>query len=159
MAAVFTPCTGVVGIVRDGCDPEDNFFVSVSGASGDLIDSAIVTNMSLELSGNYQFLHTLNDFIYAYSFGDRIGSLNIGGVGFAKPCNGAKGSLLKAYEWYKANRISRATQIMTIVLRDSASSGTFLGFLTGMKLDASSGDDAIGAVGHWSMRFEILPEN
>jgi hypothetical protein len=158
MASVFTPCSGVVGVVREGCSETDNFFISVSGGSGDLVDSAIVTNMSLELSGNYQFLHTLNDFIYAYSFGDRIGTLQIGGVGFAKPCSGSKGTLVKAYEWYKSNRISRATNILTIVLRDSESTGTFLGFLTGMKLDVTN-ESETGAIGHWSMRFEILPEN
>lgn len=156
MAAVFTPCSGVIGIVRENCDETDNFFISISGASGDLLDNAIVTNMSLELSGNYQFLHTLNDFIYAYAFGDRIGTLNVGGVGFAKPCEGKKGSLLNAYEWYKSNRIAVSTQIMTIILRDSVATGTFVGFLTGMRLDANT-DSEIGAIGHWSMRFELIP--
>jgi hypothetical protein len=159
MALVFTPCSGAVGIVREGCSDTDNFFLSVAGGGSDLIDSAIITSMSLELSGNYQFLHTLNDFIYAYSFGDRIGTLNVSGVGFARACSGGKGALLKTYEWYKTNRISRATQILTIVIRDSESSGTFLGFLTGMRLDASSGENDVNGLGHWSMRFELIPEN
>lgn len=157
MAIVFTPCAGVVGIVREGCEDTDNFFLSIDGDGGPLVDSAIVTAFSLEHSGNYQFLHTLNDFIYAYSFGDRIGTLNVSGVGFTNPCDGVKGSLLKAYEWYKANRISKAQKALSIEIKDSASSAVFLGFLTGVRLDATTNDD-IGAIGYWSMRFEIIPE-
>lgn len=151
MAIVFTPCAGAVGIVREGCSDTDHLSIDIPGFEG------IITSLSLELSGNYQFLHTLNDFIYVYSFGDRIGTLNVSGVGFTKTCDGGKGSLLKVYEYYKDKRISKAKSAMTIVIRDSEATGTFFGFLTGARIDATS-DTAVGPLGYWSLRFELLPE-
>lgn len=153
MAIVFTPCAGAVGIVREGCSDTDHLSITIPGFEG------IITSMSLELSGNYQFLHTLNDFIYVYAFGDRIGVFNVSGVGFTKPCDGGKGSLMKVYEYYKEKRIADPSQAvaMKIVIKDSEATGTFFGFLTGARIDATS-DSAVGPLGYWSLRFELLPE-
>jgi hypothetical protein len=154
MAIVFTPCAGAVAIVREGCDETDHMLVTI----GDNFNS-IITSLSLELSGNYQFLHTLNDFIYVYSFGDRIGVLNVSGVGFTNSCGGSgdKGAIMGAYEYYKKERIAVSERALKIVLEDSKAKGTFLGFLTGMRVDVTA-DTPVGPLGYWSMRFELLPE-
>jgi hypothetical protein len=151
MAIAFTPCAGAVAISRDGCDPADHMIITLGSEF-----NSIITSLSLELSGNYQFLHTLNDFIYVYSFGDRIGVLNVSGVGFTNPC-GEKGAIMESYEYYKTERIAKSERAITITLEDSKAKGTFLGFLTGMRVDVTS-DTAVGPLGYWSMRFELLPE-
>lgn len=152
MAVAFTPCAGAVEILREGCDDSDHLFILIPGFEG------IITSLSVELSGNYQFLHTLNDFIYVYSFGDRIGTLNVSGVGFTHPCAGGKGSLMEVYKYYKERRIGGASgAAMTIVIQDSKEQGIFHGFLTGARIDATS-DTAVGPIGYWSLRFEVLPE-
>lgn len=151
MAIVFTPCSGAVALSREGCDEADHMIITVDGGF-----NSIITSLSLELSGNYQFLHTLNDFIYVYSFGERIGVLNLNGVGFTKPC-ADKGAIMDAYTYYKRNRISQSAKALEIVVEDSKAKGTFLGFLTGMRIDVTS-DTAVGPLGYWSMRFELLPE-
>lgn len=152
MAIALTPCAGAVALVREGCDPADHMIITIDGGF-----NSIITSLSLELSGNYQFLHTLNDFIYVYSFGDRIGVLNVNGVGFTKPCEG-KGAIMETYNpYYKENRIAVSQRALKIVIEDSKAKGTFLGFLTGMRIDVSS-DTAVGPLGYWSMRFELLPE-
>lgn len=153
MAIAFTPCAGAVAIVREGCDEADHMIITIDGG----FDS-IITSFSLELSGNYQFLHTLNDFIYVYSFGERIGVLNLNGVGFTKPCGSDKGAIMEVYNpYYKDNRISQSANPLKIVIEDSKTKGTFMGFLTGMRIDVTS-DTAVGPLGYWSLRFELLPE-
>jgi hypothetical protein len=42
-----------------------------------------VTGVVLEMQGNYQFLHTLDNFVYYYSFGDRVGEMIVSGIGLS----------------------------------------------------------------------------
>lgn len=151
---VFKPCNGAAEIKRD-CDANSFLQIDADGLS----EQAIITGMTLELSGNYQFLHTLNDLIYFYAFGDRVGTLNLTGLGFVAPCaNATKGAILTIYdEYYIRKRAAKSGgEAMQIVLKDSASQITLWGFLTGMRIDVT--DSQMGTVGYWTLRFEVIPE-
>jgi hypothetical protein len=155
MTLAFTPCTGAVSVAREGCTNADVFAIRVNGSE----INAIITGMSLEMSGNYQFLHTVNDFIYFYSFGDRVGQLTINGIGFVSPCKGEeKGPIMTLYDYYMTNRASkRRGKAMPVTLADgSGHVKTFHGFLTGMRLDVNDG--ALGTVGYWTLRFDVIPQ-
>lgn len=159
---VFSPCAGVVAYTPTNCDG-DSRFLSVSVANRNLLDNALVTGVSVALSGNYQFLHTVNNFIYFYAFGDRISTLNISGMGFIKPCAGAnnnnkKTQLQSIYDFYLTNRAAKSiTRPLDIVLAGTGG-GTanfkFVGYLTGMTIDIKT-VDSMGTVGFWNMRFEV----
>jgi hypothetical protein len=154
MTLYLSPCSGAAVVQRPHCDSTEIFSIKVDK---DVID-AVITGMSLELSGNYQFLHTVNDFIYFYAFGDRVGQLSISGIGFVKPCgDGSKGPILKLYDYYLKNRASkRGGKAVKVTLKDSSGEKTFHGFLTGMRLDVNDG--TIGTVGYWTLRFDVIPQ-
>lgn len=158
MPQVFAPCTGAVEVVRSDCKPEDFLLVTVNDEK--ITETFIVTGVSLEMTGNYQFLHTVNDFVYFYAFGDRVGTLNISGVSFIKSCpqNTKTGSrFLTTYKYYLRNRAAvRGGKAVTVTLATPDDQVTFYGFLVGMRIDAA--DSALGPIGHWTMRFDVLPQ-
>jgi hypothetical protein len=47
---------------------------------------SIITGFKVQLKGGVQFLHTLNDFIYVYTFGERMGQVTISGISFYQDC-------------------------------------------------------------------------
>lgn len=83
--SIFTQCDGVVARLPVTCNNDTLLFkISFDGEQIYLP----VTGFALEMGGNYQFLHTVSDFIYFYSFGDRISELNITGMAFIRrACN------------------------------------------------------------------------
>ena len=160
---MLTPCVGAVGIVRTagGCGGIKILSVSVDGEQL----NAIVTGVTLEMSGNYQFLHTLNDLVYFYSFGDRVGSLIVTGIGFTNYalCGGTnglvdRGPILKVYDYYQQKKaVKSGGKAMSVVLESGDGQTVKLwGFLTGMRIDVT--DSQMGAIGYWTMRFEVLPQ-
>lgn len=154
MALIFTPCSGAVEIARPDCPSTQVLTITVDGVPLSLI----VTGMTLEMSGNYQFLHTLNDFVYFYAFGDRVGSLSLTGLGFIQPCQASsKGTILQAYDYYLRKRSATSgNKALNLVLTGAGSALKLWGFLTGMRIDVT--DSQMGVVGYWTMRFEVLPQ-
>lgn len=158
MAAVFSPCTGVVAITQRGC-PEGQQFLSIQVDGTNMYDNGLITGVSIALSGNYQFLHTVSNFIYLYAFGDRISVLNLTGMGFIRACTGTeKTQLQKIYDFYTSNRVSKKTPPMNIVISGSGegvANFKFIGYLTGMNIDLKN-SDPFGTVGFWNMKFEAV---
>lgn len=154
---VFTPCTGGVEIFRPHCSQSDFLLINIDGLN--FTGTYIVNGVTLELSGNYQFLHTVNDFVYFYAFGDRVGLLTVNGIGFIKTCDGTTGKthIFDIYDYYFKHRTSvRGGESMDITLASQGRSISLHGFLTGMKLDVNESD--MGPIGYWTLRFEVLPQ-
>lgn len=155
---VFTPCTGAVEVTRKGCTDADFLTITIEGKK--FTNEFILQGVTLEMSGNYQFLHTVNDFVYFYSFGDRVGMLTVTGIGFLKTCDGAKegANIFHVYKYYNENKaVAREGKALNVVL--TAPSGPPIklhGFLTGMKIDVNQSDT--GPVGYWTLRLEVLPQ-
>jgi len=160
MSTVFKPCNGAAEIQRV-CDA-DAVLTTIQIDAAGLSSQAVITGMTLEMSGNYQFLHTLNQFIYFYAFGDRVGTLNLTGIGFIAPCagnaGGQKGAILKIYDYYKTNRAAKSGgEAMSLVIENATGAKIQLwGFLTGMRMDIT--DSQMGTVGYWTLRFEVVPQ-
>jgi hypothetical protein len=163
MKQVFTPCTGAVMVPRPGCQNSDFLIINIDGA--DFTSEFIVTGLSLEMAGNYQFLHTVNDFVYFYAFGDRVGTLNVTGVSFIKRCDSTYGGQPKAgsaflavYNYYMQNRSSQREkgQALSITITSPDGAQTFFGFLVGMRIEATAAES--GPIGYWTMRFDVLPQ-
>lgn len=156
MPSVFTPCAGVVEVTLPDCATDTFFTIKVDGEEIE----GIITAVEIELSGNYQFLHTVNNFIYFYAFGDRVGVVNITGIGFVKTCDSFtnKGELLSMYDYYMKKRAAangKKSATLTISSQTGGSK-TFRGFLTGMRMDIKA-SDTLGSVGYWGLRFEVIP--
>ena len=156
MTSVFTPCAGVVEIKRPDCAADTFFTIKVDGEQIE----GIITGVEIELSGNYQFLHTVNNFIYFYAFGDRISTVNITGIGFVKTCDtfSFKGELFSMYDYYMKKRAAASGNKSASLTISSQTGGskTFRGFLTGMRMDIKA-SETVGTVGYWGLRFEVIP--
>lgn len=164
MPAVWTSafgpnCVGVVEIKRTWCGNDAFLTLKVDGKD----IQGIMTGIEIEMSGNYQFQHTVNNFIYFYAFGDRMGVINVTGVGFVKTCseneNPKKGELLSMYDYYMKNRaaVSGNKSASITISQTGGISKTLRGFLTGMRMDIKA-SETMGTVGYWSLRFEVVPE-
>lgn len=83
--SVFSQCDGIVARVDARCNNDALLFkINFDGYDVYLP----VTGFALEMGGNYQFLHTVSDFIYFYSFGDRVSELTVTGMAFTRrSCN------------------------------------------------------------------------
>ena len=151
MASVFTPCKGGVHRVSLNCNAGSAVFqITVDGAQIGLP----VTGFALELQGNYQFLHTVNDFIYLYVFGDRIGELVLTGMGFyANDCEAfSGGNICDLLEFYKEKKVSKKATALDLALGDC---GNFKAFLTGMRLEATRPETNVA---QWVLRFNVLQD-
>lgn len=158
MPMVFTPCTGAVEVSRRGCTDNDFLQIRIDGSS--FTSEFIVQGVTLEMSGNYQFLHTVNDFVYFYAFGDRVGMLTVTGIGFLKTCPGAKGgaTIFSIYNYYNSKKsAARQHKSLDVVLTPPSGGPIKLhGFLTGVKIDVQQSET--GPVGYWTLRMEVLPQ-
>ena len=148
MASVFTPCAGGVHKVVVNCDDGGVVFqITFDGVPLGLP----VTGFALEQQGNYQFLHTVNDFIYLYVFGDLIGELVITGMGFYSNGCGDEGSVCQIFNYYNRKRIAKNPEPIRIKL---GKCDTLKGFLTGMRVEASKPETSVA---QWVLRFNVLP--
>jgi hypothetical protein len=113
---------------------------------------AIITQGAIVEHGNYQFLHTLNETIYAYVFGDRIGELRVSGICFAHPCGGAQSGMKQIIDNYRAKRIAQLGGPVQV----SFGEVDYKGFLVGMNLDMA---DPERNLGQWTFSFNTFPGN
>ena len=151
MPVVMSPCSGAIQIART-CDivrPE--FLIMSVGNNFD----AIVTGMSLNLAANYQFMHSLDDFIYVYAFGERIGDLSFNGIGFVNACgDGAdRMNIMRLYEYYNTNVSTGVVRPIDITITSSTKSANLRGVLTAVRVDVVEEN---GIMGHWSLNFKVI---
>lgn len=159
--SIFKPCEGAivkVNLCPDGGGGGGGTFNVTVGPGGATLGFP-TSGFILEMQGNYQFLHALDEFIYYYNFGDRVGEMTVSGFGFmgGETCNtsggSGSGSVCGIIDYYMANRQSvtrKATQV------GSDQCGTFWAFLTGMRLEISSGSAGV-PIGQWSLRYHVIP--
>lgn len=172
MASIFTPSDGGVLAVRQtGGAVSADSFVTIDDSDGAI--TLPVTGFDLELSTSHQFLHTLDKFIYVYSFGDRIGTYTVSGLGFSD-CNNA-GLVLATpsggqvggspdenhpkgiYAYYIKNRLGTGTggsggKLEPTKIR-MPGGRILLGFLTGFK---TSVPNPAHPIVQWALRYNVI---
>jgi hypothetical protein len=156
MPDVFASSPGnVLEFKPDG--PAMPFQVRVPGFGGFQTHKGIITSVGIQQGGNYQFLHTLRNFVYVYVFGERIAELVISGAMYLNPCEGADpaGGFEKLYEFYEKNRISRNPEPLKIAIGIGAGMISLKSFLVGVGLQAT---DPSSMIGSFSFKLNYLPE-
>lgn len=149
--SIFQPCEGGVYRVADSCGSSDQpKTVSIEG-----LGPIPVTGFMLELHTNHQFLHSLDEFIYVFPFGDRIGELSITGVTFLGNCgNYSNLSPCSVYEYYMRKRLSKpAGYSPTQITVGGCSNPPLLGFLTGMRIETIRPELPIV---QWVLRYNVI---
>lgn len=121
---------------------------------------SIITGIGIQQQSGFQMLHTLNEHIYIYSFGERGVDLSINGLAFMANCEdaaNAQGFLVAAtglehvVNFYKFNRLS------AFGLPVDVSIGTTIGlhaFLVGLNVGLT--DPATG-IAQFTMMFKAPP--
>lgn len=150
-------CDGGVLRVNTGCPITTVATIAVDTFSLQLP----ITGYSLDMGTNHQFLHSLDNFIYLYAFGDRIGELTLSGMSFTGSCvqNNGGGDISAAMgqcsilSYYKDNRVSNSegTKVSKISLGNC--SNILCGFLTGMRLDMPNPSAPIV---QWALRYHVV---
>lgn len=179
---LFKQCDGIVTRLATQCKDDSVLFrIKLDGTQIWLP----VTGFALELGGNYQFLHTVSDFIYFYAFGDRIGELNVTGMAFIKRSCRADDYAKDISVWnggiwddnssnWSTNSIGFGQSIDDIqnlydlyerfqisrkpkaIEVGFGNVQAFYGFLTGMRVEVSRPDIPVA---QYVLRINVIPKN
>lgn len=147
--SVFSSCDGEILKVQTDCKNSDSIAaVSVDG----FVANVPLTGFALDLSTNHQFLHSLDEFIYVFAFGDRVGELTLSGITFTGKCpNTTSGEPKDIYSYYLQNRVSKTLKPTKITV--SGGQTTLLGFLTGMRMEIPNPSLPVM---QWVLRYHVI---
>lgn len=158
--SVFTACD--LGVVRVTTDCADTGITVIKVAN--FTAAVPITGYTLELSTNHQFLHSLNEFIYAFAFGDRVGELTLTGIAFtSRACAAAslgdspaqditdEVNQTTIYNYYMQNKFSRNLAPTQIQIGESPIA--LIGFLTGVRMEVPN--PALPIM-QWSLRYSVI---
>lgn len=156
MAVIFSHAVGMVSRVPSSRPTVPMRINFEQGGNNNFI----VTQASINQSGNYQFLHTLQDMLYIYVFGDRISEIQVSGITFAGMCGGSRSSAGRArsgtaeiLDFYKKNKVSARAD--PVLVRFGDQQHVFQSFLTGCQVDVSRPEVMLG---QFVFRFHAAPE-
>jgi hypothetical protein len=117
--------------------------------------NAIINQASLDRSSNPQFSHSMNDTIYAYIFGERIGSLSLGGIAFAGSCqqgrNRNRTGIEDVVEYYDKYSASSSGAPVDLVI---GANQALKGFLVGMSTSLTQTELQLS---QFVLRFRTFP--
>lgn len=148
---IFLNKRGVVSAFDTGLGTPVGMFVP--GWGGFYGFKSIITEFTVREQGGVQFMHTLQDMIYIYVFGDRISQMNIRGLSFWDICSGETYHGLEYVQgFYLQNRVSQlATPVQVIFGGGTA----FSGFLVGLSISLNNPENYIG---QFDLDFKVIPE-
>lgn len=149
MANIFSVGPGIAVPIRD--PRAVPMTISAEGWGGFASRQAIVQRVSVSSTGNFQFMHTLRNYIYVYVFGERIGELILSGVAFAGTCSGWGGDgISKVMRYYAQKGIGFTGRPLGVQIGASG----FQAFLVGAQFDINNPEAQIG---QFQLKFNILP--
>lgn len=180
---LFKECDGRVVRVPTRCNDDSTLFrIKLNGRQIWLP----VTGFALDVGGNYQFLHTLSDFVYFYGFGERVGELTVTGMAFIKRSCRADDTVYEfdfwnSFFWVEdtssgssrneigfGQSIDNIQNLWDIYTNSPTFKGqraikitwgnveAFWGFLTGMRVEIARPDIPIA---QYTLRFNIVKKN
>ena len=163
MASIFTPCEGGVFAVTESCrNTTANSYIFIENFGR--VAKVPITGFDLDIGTSQQFLHTLDKFIYVYSFGDRIGTLTFSGIAFADgPADSSGfdkapvGQPDGIYAYYFNNRLgvgnSGGSGKLEPTKLQTPGGRILLGFLTGLKTTVPN---PAYPVIQWALQYHVI---
>lgn len=126
--------------------------------------AAIIQRITGNLQTNTRFTHALDNSVYVYSFGDRIGQVTVSGVALESDCTQAnanlespltQGGLLTGLDqvvlFYKLNRVSLFNRPVIVIVGTVT---VLRGYLIGLNFGTQSTESKMTA---WTMQVAALP--
>lgn len=135
--------------------------LDVAGFGDAQTSKSIITQMSVRRGANAQFVHTLQDLIYVYSFGERIGSITVAGLSFVDMCSdgasaGGRTGIEYVLDWYEQNRLGGGgVDPLRLLIGGAGGSGAFKGYLIGLEVDVAKPDLRLA---NFALQFRTLPQ-
>jgi len=155
-AIIFPHARGTVKRVLGPWQRQSAFRVTMQGWQNK--QKAIITQAAVVQNGNFQFLHTINDQIFVYVFGDRISELQVSGISFGtyggadpESCSPEEPGTMDVFPYYRQRRIAVKAEPLLIRI---GRGGVFRGFLTGMNFEVVDPETMLG---QFSFRFHSFP--
>lgn len=168
MATVFETKPGFVAAVPDPFDKP--IPLAIDGWTGYQGMRSIITQLGVQRQGNFQVVHSLEDLIYVYVFGDRVGQMRLAGLCFSEACalapdrrapagggsqpsnNGAIGieSLLGYYDEYS---IAKRDEPVNVQL-GTTDKGRFKTAVVGMNIELLRPE---GRISQFAMQLLVYP--
>jgi hypothetical protein len=123
---------------------------------GDVWKSTVIlTSAGLNQQANVQYMHTLKEHIYVYSFGQRMGAMEISGMMLWDSCDAnSKSGLWAIMKFYKSWNVGQQLTPVTMIL-GSKGSVNVSGFFYNMSTTFT--DPEKGLIG-FRMHFSTLPD-
>ncbi len=127
--------------------------------------AAIITNISGSLQTNTKFTHALDNSVYSYSFGDRMGRVSVSGIAFENDCLQARGGVQNPLTggglvtgldqillFYRLNRVSLFNRPVVVFV---GTVSILKGFLIGITFGTQSVETKTTA---WTLQVAALPQ-
>lgn len=138
-----------------GNTASNNFYDAWRGFTG---FKSVITGLAIQEQSAVQFLHTLRQFIYVYTFGERIADVSINGLSFMANCQdnfAANPAPVTGLEYlvsfYRVNRIGTSGVPLAINIGSFIS---FWGFLVGLRAEIVEPGTGLA---QFSMAFRCPP--
>lgn len=125
-------------------------FFNDAGGGKTFVPGAIITQLNWRLQTNTQFQQSLENIIYVYSFGDRMGDLSISGLVFPRVCDSGANGIENLIKFYKERRVSEKVDLVQITF----SNEVIKGYLIGMNLTTQ---DPSSGIHTWSLLLKTIP--
>jgi hypothetical protein len=154
MTNVYVTRAGHVGIIRgEGTMPGSVEIMSSDGTRFASLTRVIITAIGYNQTVNAQFLQTLDNAIYIYSFGDRVGEVQIQGLAFAGlSCSQDNGSgVVDILEYYKNYRLSKTG----LPIRVAIGTEVIKGYLMGCRVNTQSAETGTYS---WALELAAIPD-
>jgi hypothetical protein len=117
--------------------------------------TVLLTGIGFNQNANVQYMQSLKQKIYVYSFGERMGALVVNGMGVWNPCDTTQPVGFKTVmQFYKTKSVSQISAPVTIVLGSPTSSVTIRGFAD--RLTTNFWNKATALSG-FSLHFSSMP--
>jgi len=119
-------------------------------------DPVIITQVGVSHSVNVQLMNTLRNLVYVYSFGDKMGQVQVSGVVFYDTCGGSSGpfaGVKHIMDYYNTNKASR---IPVATVKIHLGSYNLTGFLLDVRINLSN---AATQASQFTMNIATLPES
>ncbi len=151
MADIFNSRPGIVAVI-----PDQNVIPGrIKLADFDPV-AALVAAGDFDQETNQQFQTSLDESVYIYVFGDRMGTVTVSGMIFSALCDGNANGLSEIFAFYSTQRASRRADPIQVVFGDEA----IVGFLVKLRIRAKAlAEDPGGAHQEFFLDIATLPKD
>ena len=120
----------------------------------------VVSRFGVSRNANAQFMPTLRNSIFIYSFGDKIGEMEVSGVAFHRLCNGSGNSgdsfagLAEVGEFYDSKGLGAAKDNSIKPVYVSLGTISIKAFLIGVQVSSLNPESNLM---QFSLQFAVIP--